>query len=465
MKNSLAVIAFAMLFFACKSTHKSVVTDNNFIATDNYNALSQEDKTVFDAVQRQTFEYFWSGAEPNSGMARERFHEDNIYPQNDKHVVTVGGGGFGIMSILSGINQKYITREQGRKRLQQITDFLEKADRFYGAWPHWLNGETGKVVPFGKYDNGGDLVETSFMLTGLLCVREYFKNGNAAEKKLAKQCDKLWREVDFNWYRNGGKDVLYWHWSPEYAWKMNFPVTGYNECMIMYVLGAASPTHSVPASVYHNGWARSGAIVNPVTKFGYTLQLSHNYAEEYGGPLFWSHYSYLGLDPRKLKDKYADYWKENVSQSKINYEWCAENPLKYKGYGKDSWGLTSSYSVKGYSGHAPGKEHNSTIDKDLGVISPTAALSSINYTPEESMNAMRNWYNNKRSDIWGNYGFYDAFSDTEKWYPKRYLAIDQGPIVVMLENYRSEMFWKLFMGCDEVQKGLKDLGFSSPYLK
>jgi hypothetical protein len=383
---------------------------------------------------------------------------DGKYPENDKHIVTTGGGGFGVMAILVGIERKFITRQQGLARFEKIVGFLEKADRFYGAWPHWINGETGKVKPFGRKDNGGDLVESAFMIQGLLCVRQYFREGSDREKALAARIDKLWKAVDWNWYRNG-KDVLYWHWSPTYAWEMNFPVTGYNECLIMYVLAASSPTHGVPAEVYHEGWAQNGKINHTTTKYGHTMTLSHNYAKEYGGPLFWSHYSYLGLDPRGLTDRYADYWENNRNHTLINLSWCIENPKKFKGYGLDSWGLTASYSVKGYAAHAPGEQN------DLGVISPTAALSSMPYTPANSMRAMEHWYSKMGKRVYGKYGFYDAFSETANWYPKRYLAIDQGPIVVMMENYRTGLLWKLFMSCPEIQTGLKKLGFQSPAIK
>jgi len=373
-------------------------------------------------------------------------------------VVTSGGAGFGVMAILVGIERGFITKAQAVERFEKILNFLETADRFHGAWPHWWNGETGKVKPFSRRDNGGDLVETSYLLQGLLCARQYFKDGDQKEESIASRIDKLWKEVDFNWYRNG-KNILYWHWSPNYAWEMNFPVTGYNECLIMYVLAASSPTHSVPAEVYHEGWAKNGTINATTTKYGYTLRLSHNGAPEYGGPLFWAHYSYLGLDPRGLKDKYADYWEENKNHTMINYSWCVENPLKYKGYGPNNWGLTASYSVRGYSGHAPGEKN------DLGVISPTAALSSMPYSPEQSLAAMKHWFNDMKDKVWGPYGFYDAFSETAGWFPKRYLAIDQGPAVVMMENYRTGLLWKLFMSAPEVQNGLKKLGFQSPWLK
>jgi hypothetical protein len=451
-RNLIYVLMILSTFFSCSERKDGTaeIQENEEISDDS----------LMNLVQYRTFQYFWDGAEPTSGLARERFHVDGEYPQNDKNVVTSGGGGFGVMAILVGIERGFITREQGLERLEKIVTFLENADNFHGVWPHWWNGETGKVKPFSKKDDGGDLVETSFMLTGLLTVRQYFRDGNENEQALAERIDKLWRAVEFDWHTKDGEDILYWHWSPNHGWDMNFGVKGYNECQIMYVLAASSPTHSVPASVYHIGWNRDGDIKNDPNHeaYGYHLALKHNGAEEYGGPLFWAHYSYVGLDPRGLKDQYADYWEHNTNHTLINRAWCVENPLGYKGYGPESWGLTASYSVKGYAGHAPGE------NRDRGVITPTAALSSFPYTPEYSMQAMRHWYENLGDKLFGEYGFYDAFSETEDWFPQRYLAIDQGPIVVMMENHRSGLLWDLFMSCPEVKEGLKKLEMESPHL-
>lgn len=416
------------------------------------------DTALFRKVQQQTFQYFWQGAEPVSGLAAERIHTDNVYPENDKNIVTSGGAGFGVMAILVGIERNFVTRDAGRKQLEKIVRFLETADRFHGAWPHWWNGETGKVKPFSKYDDGADLVETSFMLQGLLCVRQYFKDGTSEEKILAQRIDKLWRETDFDFYRNG-KNVLYWHWSPNYGWKMDFAVRGYNECLIMYVLAASSPTHSIPAEVYHEGWAENGKIKGSTSYGGHTLNMRYQGDPPQGGPLFWAHYSYLGLDPRGLKDQYVNYWDENKSLSMINYQWCVDNPKKFKGYGPNNWGLSASYSTKFYAAHAP------SMAEDHGVITPTAALSSFPYTPTQSEAAMQYWYSSLKDKLWGPYGFYDAFSLEENWFPQKYLAIDQGPIVVMMENYRTGLLWNLFMSCPEIQTGLKKLGFESPWLK
>lgn len=439
----------ACIFFSCS---RSASNGENQQTEQQKDTLSND--SLLTLVQQQTFQYFWEGAEKTSGLARERIHMDGVYPENDQDVVTIGGGGFGVMNILVGIERGFITREEGTQRLEQIVNYLEKADRFHGAWPHWLHGPTGKVKPFGTKDNGGDLVETAFMAQSLLCVRQYFAEGNEQEKAVAAKADKLWKDIDWSWYRNGGQNVLYWHWSPEYGWEMNFPVTGYNECLIMYVLAAASPTHGVPAEVYHEGWAKKGAIKSSAEQFGYPVVLNFNGHEGTVGPMFWAHYSYLGLDPRGLKDEYADYWELNKNQTLIQRQYCIENPKHFKGYGENAWGLTASYSVKGYAGHSP--------KEDLGVISPTAALSSYPYTPEYSMQVIHYLYNQLGDKVWGKYGFYDAYSETEDWFPKRYLAIDQGPIPVMIENERSGLLWNLFMSAPEVKEGLKKLGFSSP---
>ncbi len=449
----LPVLVLLILISACQAK-KETVTDSNESAASS----TISDDSLFTLVQYRTFQYFWDGAEPVSGGGRERFHADNVYPQNDKHVITSGGTGFGVMAILVGIERNFITRQEGFQRLEHFVTWLEKADNFHGVWPHWWNGETGEVKPFSPRDDGGDLVETSYLAQGLLCVREYFKNGSDEEKALAQRIDELWRGIEFDWHTNG-KDVLYWHWSPNHAWAMNFPVEGYNECLIMYVLAAGSPTHTVSPDVYHKGWARNGGMKNDPAhqQYGYHLALKHNGAQQYGGPLFWSHYSFLGLDPRGLKDRYADYWEHNRNHTLINRQYCIENPKRYKGYGKDTWGLTASYSIKGYAAHSP--------NEDLGVITPTAALSSFPYTPEESMEAMRYFYHKLGDKLFGEYGFYDAYSEHHNWFIPRYLAIDQGPIVVMMENHRSGLLWNLFMGCPEVQAGLKKLGFESPHLK
>lgn len=457
MKLKIIPLLLSLMFpLASCASPDNTVTDNGKTSTGEKPdyvpgrpVSFDSDSAMLDYIQRTTLNYMWDGAEPTSGLARERIHLDGVYPENDADVVTIGGSGFGVAGLLVGIDRGFIGLEEGVARLTKIVDYLGRADRFHGVWSHWLYGPTGKVKPFGQKDNGGDLVESCFMMESLLCVRQYFKDGNAQEKALAEKIDALWRDMEFDWYTRGGQHVLYWHWSPDYGWEMNFPLQGYNECMIVYILAAASPTHSVPASCYHEGWARGGAIKSKSAPYGYPLEVKHNGAEATGGPLFWAHYSWIGLDPRHLKDEYANWWNVVRNHAMSDYAYCVANPKGYKGYGKDCWGLTASYSPAGYSAHSPAN--------DLGVISPTAALSSFPYTPQESMAALKYFWNQGQW-IWGKYGFYDAFSLQTHWTVPRYLAIDQLTIAPMIENYRSGLLWRLFMSCPEVQQGLKKLG-------
>jgi len=426
------------------------------------------DEQLLDTIQYLTFQYFWEGAEPASGCARERIHMDNDYPENDQDVITTGGTGFGLMAIIVGIDRGFVTRQEGIDRFERMVNFLANADRFHGAWPHWLEGKTGKVKPFSPNDDGGDIVETSYVVQGLYTVREFLDTENEQENAIAQKITQLINEVEWDWYQRG-ENILTWHWSPRVDFKIGFRIGGYNECLITYILGAASTTHPITRAAYDEGWARDGAISGITEKYGYQLNLLQRGVKLYDGPLFWAHYSYLGLDPRHLKDQYGDYWAQNVNQSLIDRAHCIENPYGYKGYGANCWGLTASYSTGEYKGPAENKEEGITIpvgyaahspERDFGVISPTAALSSMPYTPEASLAAARYFYDSLGTKILGPYGFYDAFNETLNWYPKRYLAIDQGPIVVMIENYRTGRLWDLFMKNKEVTDGLDRLGYT-----
>ncbi|ERM80638.1 hypothetical protein P872_12540 [Rhodonellum psychrophilum GCM71 = DSM 17998] len=398
------------------------------------------DEELLTKVQEQTFKYFWNFAHENSGLARERNTSGNL--------VTIGGSGFGVMAILVGIERGFITRQQGIERISKIVDFLSSADRFHGVWPHWINGNTGNVIPFSSKDNGADLVETALMMQGLLSARAYLNESVAVESAIIEKITQMWAEVEWSWFTKGGQDVLYWHWSPLFNWEMNLPIRGYDESLIVYVLAAASPTHQIDKKVYDNGWARNGGMKNGKTFYQKTLPLG----PDMGGPLFFSHYSFLGLDPRGLSDQYADYWKQNQNHTLINQAHSINNPLGYVGYSDESWGLTASDGNQGYSAHSP--------TNDRGVISPTAALSSFPYTPEESTKALHFFYYNMGDRLWGEYGFYDAFNITEAWYADSYLAIDQGPIIIMIENHRSNLLWDLFMSDKDIKTGLKNLNFT-----
>ena len=389
-------------------------------------------------VQEHTFKYFWDYAHPVSGLARERL--------GSGETVTTGGSGFGLMAIPVGIERGFITREEGCERAAKVVDFLStKADRFHGAFSHWLNGTNGKAIAFSTYDNGADLVETAFLMEGLLTLRAYFDKRDMAETNLRGAITSLWEAVEWDHFTRGGQNVLYWHWSPDYEWQMNMQIRGWNEALMVYILAASSPTHRISKEVYDRGWAPGR---NGKKFYDITLPLG----QDYGGPLFFAHYSFMGLDPRKLSDAYADYWAQNVAHARINHAYCAANPKNKYGYSDRCWGLTASDINGGYTASSP--------TNDRGTIAPTAALASMPYTPEESLAAMEYFYYYLGDRLWGEYGFYDAFCLEDRWFASSYIAIDQGPIVCMIENYRSGMLWNSFMKDPDVRRGLDNLGFS-----
>jgi len=428
------------------------------------------DSALLDVVQRQTFRYFWHYGHPVSGLARERdntvkgqYYWDWINEAYDvpnisnntygPEACAMAGTGMGVMATIVAVNRKWIGRDTAARRLVKMVNFLLLAESYHGIYPHFMNGATGKPIIFGRLDDGADVLETAFLLMGLLCAREYFNGDNETEKYLRLRVTQLWETANFNWHTAGGKEKLYWHWSPNNDFDMNFPIKGWNEGLLTYVLAASSPMHSISPEVYFNGFVNSTNYKNEKTYYGIKLPLGF----EYGGPLFISQYSFLGIDPHELTDWHTNYMEQNTNHTLINRAYCIDNPKKYKGYSEKCWGLTAGDSYKGYVAHCP--------QEDFGVIQPTAALSAFPYTPEYSMQALKYFYYELGDKIWGDYGFADGFSIHYNWYAKTHLAIDEGPIVVMIENYRTGLLWNLFMKIPDVQNGLKRLGFKSKWIK
>lgn len=407
------------------------------------------DDELLTMVQEASFRYYWEAAEPHSGMTRENT------PGNDD-IIALGASGFGIMAIVSGTHRGFISRQQAIERLLQITSFLEKADRYHGAWPHFLSGGTAHRLPvFDIYDNGADLVETSFLMEGLLTARQYFKGDSPQEQELYSRITKLWQEVDWNWFRATPEhDALYWHWSPEYSFHIANRLTGWNEVMITYLLAIASPIHEVPANIYYSGWA--GEAVHAPYRSGKTYYgIPLDVGEGTGGPLFFTDYSFMGFDPHHLRDKYTNYFENNRNIALINYEYCLDNPHHWKGYGADMWGLTAVDGPRGYVPYEP------TPQLDDGTIAPTGAISAFPYTPEKSIRALKHFYRDLGAQVWGIYGFRDAFNLQENWYSGITMGLNQAPMVVMIENYRSGSIWKSFMENPEIRPALERIGFRS----
>jgi exo beta-1,2-glucooligosaccharide sophorohydrolase (non-reducing end) len=418
------------------------------------------DQELLTMVQEASFRYYWEGAHPVAGMALE-----NI--PGDENIVATGASGFGIMALIVGVDRGFISRKQGAERMLKIVEFLEKADRFHGVWPHFLDGRTGKTLPvFGMHDNGGDLVETAFLMQGLLAARQYFTGKGEEERRIYRKITELWGTVEWDWYRQpADRDFLFWHWSPDYAWS-DHRLIGWNETMIVYLLAIASPTHSIPASMYYTGWASQSEeaakyrrgwgettdgdrYVNGKTYYGIKLDV----AVGSGGPLFFTHYSFMGFDPRGLRDRYTNYFENNRNIALINRAYCIANPGNHKGYGERAWGLTASDGPWGYMPHEPNPK------KDTGTMTPTGALSSFPYTPDASMEALKYFYHELGDRLWGIYGFRDAFNLKEDWSARIYMGLNQAPIVVMIENHRSGLVWKMFMSNPEIRPALERIGF------
>jgi hypothetical protein len=407
------------------------------------------DDDLLDAVQRQTFRFFVEGSHPVSGLAPDR-RTVGDEPMDD--LIGIGGSGFSVMAHIVAVERGWMTRQEAVERINRMVDVLIRATCYHGAFPHFMNGATGATIPFSRKDDGGDIVETSYLVMGLLCARQYFDADGPEEERLRRRIGYIWGEVEWNWYTQGGRKLLYWHWSPNNGWVLDHEIHGWNECLITYVLAASSPRYPIDPSVYHRCFASSRDFLNAQPYYGIELPLG----PDLGGPLFFAHYSFCGLDPHGLKDRYADYWDQNVRHVRINRAHCIANPNGHKEYGEACWGLTASDDPEGYAAHAP--------DNDNGTISPTAALASFPYAPQEAMQVLRHLLREHGDKVWGKYGFVDAFNPSLGWYADTFLAIDQGPIVVMIENHRSGLLWRLFMSVPEVQQGLRKLDFASPHL-
>lgn len=414
-------------------------------------------------VQKACFRYYWEGAEKVSGMAKE-----NIPGRTN--MIAAGASGFGIMALIVGTERKFITRKQSVERFLKITSFLEKAEKFHGAFPHFIDGSTGKVEPFfGSRDDGGDLVETSFLMQGLLAARAYFNKDDGDEKAIREKITTTWNNIEWDWYRRyPDSKYLYWHWSPDKAWIINHRLTGWNETMVTYLLAIASPTHSVPASLYYSGFANQDSTGQQYrmnwggTKDGSMYTNGNTYfciklkvGVSDGGPLFFTHYSYMGYDPHFITDKYTNYFINNRNIALINYRYCVKNPNSYHGYGDSCWGLTASDGPYHYSAN------EAVAGRDDGKIAPTGAVSSFPYTPVQSMKALKNYYYKYGKFLWGEYGFRDAFNLTENWCSDIYMGLNQAPMVVMIENYRTGLIWKLFMSNPDIKNGLEKLEIES----
>lgn len=405
-----------------------------------------DDADLRDRVAAATALYFLDWSHPVSGMARER--SAGSFGYDIEETVTTGGTGFGLLAQIVAAERGWRPRHEILDRLERLVGFLEAADRFAGVFPHFLDGSTGRARAFMPGDDGGDLVETAFLMIGLLAAGAYFDE----TPEISARIDCLYAAVDWTAHLRRDGAVM-WHRHPDRPWpETALPIRGWNEALPVFVLGAGAPVHPLPAASYHESWARAPAFRNGHTYGGVTLPLG----PDWGGPLFLSQYPFLGLDPRGLRDAYSDYGVQARAHALVNRAHCLANPLGWPGYGPDCWGLTASDDPAGYVAHAP--------TEDTGVITPTAALASLPFAPAEAMPVLRHLHDDLGERLWGDAGFVDAFHPGTGWVAESRLAIDQAPIVIGLENFRTGLLWRLVSGRPDVQRGLRELGFTAPWL-
>lgn len=402
--------------------------------------MTDEFSAELDDLHHSTFEYFWSGSHPDSGLPRDRMKSDG---QPIHEITSISGVGFGFLALIVGVYRSWITRQDGLDRANRMLRSLDRVKRFHGAFPHFVHTSGGKTIPFAKYDDGGDLVETALLVQALICAREFFDGQTFGEIDLRRSVTDIVETVEWDWFTRGKPGPLFWHWSPRYGWAKNLPIVGWNEALVAYVLAAGSAAHAVDRSSYHAGWARNGDIKNNAMYLGIRLPLG----EPYGGPLFLSQYSFCTLDPRGLGDAYCDDYREQVyAHSLINYRVCS---TRYER--QDGWGLSACDGPKGYVVNSPTDDH--------GIIATTAALSSMPFLPARSKQAAMRFLKWRGGALKGRFGLMDSFQPSSGWVSKTHLAINQGPVVAMMENHRSGLIWDLFMNAGEVRRGMVKLGF------
>lgn len=414
-------------------------------------AASAIERTRLDELQRAALRYIWEEGDPETGLAYEASF---VFPGVGRPLA-VGGTGFGVAAIVVGVERGWIERDDAVERVLRIGRFLRDDSprtQLHGAFPHWLHEDTGHIVNFSDLDDGADLVETALLMQGLLIARAYF-DGGGAEEQLRGCITELWEDVEWNWFADREGQGLYWHWSPRHEFSIGMKIQGFNESLIAYILALASPTHAISTDTYRHWTSGSGYETRKV--FGYTVPASLPNA----GPAFLTHYSFIGLNPWLMADDYVPggYYARNVAHILSNRGYCLYEAPAENEYSPDFWGLTASLIPGGYAANEPGH--------DSGTVAPTAALASMPYTPHYSMQVLENLLGKMAFRAWGSCGPFDAINLRDDWVARQYLAIDQLPIVAMVENHRSGLLWKVFMGIPEIQDALQRAGIRPPALK
>jgi len=409
------------------------------------NELSPRDVDLLDDISRRAFRYFWEWTDPNTGLTLDRARADGQPEDNDNHmhVASIAATGFGLTAFCIAAEHRLISRDTARERvLPTLRFFAYSAPREHGWFYHYLDSVTGQR----RWTSEVSSIDTALLLAGILTVRQYFND----DPEIVELSTLIYNRVDFPWMMDGSETYFSHGWTPEsgffkYRWDT------YSELMILYVLGIGSPTHPIPPYTW-NAWRL------PIVNEG-------NYTFVGGGPLFIQQYSQAWID---LRDRVDEGSLNGAVVPKVNYfanavaatyaqreAFSKVLSRKFPGYSDGVWGLTSSESIKGYRDWG-GSLADPRID---GTVTPSAAGGSLMFAPDICLPALRTMLVKYGKEVYGRYGFADAFNPTTGWVSPYVLGIDVGITVLSDENLRTGDVWKWFMSNVEVQRALDLVGF------
>lgn len=385
------------------------------------------DEEFLDLLQKKAFLYFWLETDPETGLVKDK--ADNFLDDTST-VATIAGVGFALSAYVVAAERGWLPKEKLYERtLKTLEFFKDKMENVRGFYYHFIDMKTGKRVWQSELSS----IDTALFLAGALTAGEYFRG------KIKKIAEELYRRVDWNWMLADG-DTLAMGWYPEKGFDPN-RWNRYGEQLILYLLAIGSPTYPIPAS----SWDR---IRRPIWEYEGYVTIS-------SPPLFTHQYSHIWIDFRNKHDKYADYFLSSRNATLANRKFCLDNKDNSITFRRGFWGLTACEGPGGYRayGAPPGYANYD------GTVAPTAAAGSIVFTPKESIELLRKIYQELADKLWGKYGFSDSFNLDKNWFSQYVLAIDQGPILLMIENYRTGLIWKYFMKNKYIRKALKLTGF------
>lgn len=451
----------AALLFACNGNRGG----NGFIPPPGNGGggggeETEIDEAVLDDIQRRHFKYFWELTNSVNGLVPDRAN-----PANNTAASSIAATGFGLTAYIVGVERGFITRQQAAERTLTTLRFFADAPQssastdvtgYKGFFYHFLNRDTGYR---DKADTELSTIDTALLLAGVLSSQSYFDGDNETETEIRELADRLYRAVEWKWAMNGGSKMTM-GWSPENGF-LPHVWSGYNEAMILYILAFGSPDASkkIDGSIWNN-WTAT-----------YHWDKFHGYDMVNFSPLFGHQYSHIWVDFKGIRDSYMrgkalDYFENSRRATMSNRAYCIANPKGFKGYGENIWGLTASDGPGGYFGkegyYARGA--SALWIYDDGTIAPTAAGGSFPFTPEESYNALTAMKKYNGGVLWTQYGFWDAFNPQVDWVAEWWLGIDQGPILIMIENYRTGLVWNLMKKNPYIASGLKAAGFRGGWL-